>query len=103
MTLLEFLSAAARAGIVSSYLTTIALRLLLRSGVAIAACLLRHEKLRTPPLSFHLFGLLLFFKGLQEKQKAQRVILDTGHQVFEEHIRFFLVFDQWIALAVTAE
>src|SRR2546421_7346559 len=100
MTLFEFLSAATRTRIVSSDFRRIPLDLL--AGPAILSSLICGDELLTPRFALDLFFLLLLFDRLKEKEKTERVLLDAVHQVFKQFVRFFLVFDQWIALSITA-
>ena len=72
MTLFEFLSAAARAGIVSSDFGTIAFRLMRRSIAAIVVVLLRKNEFVVLTLLLNLLGLFFFLYRLEKKKKPQR-------------------------------
>src|SRR5712692_4414955 len=78
----EFFSTAAWAGIVSSDLGAVAFHLARRSIAAIVL-LLRHDEFGALPLPFDLLRLFLFLDRLKKEEKAERVFLDTVHQVFE--------------------
>jgi hypothetical protein len=92
VTLLEFFAAAARAGIVSSDLGTLAFNCLRRLAAAVAA-LLRHDKLGSFALPLYLLCLFLFLNGLQKKEKPERVLFDPRHQAFKQFVGFLLVFN----------
>src|SRR5437867_813514 len=102
MAFFEFLSTATRTGIISTDFGTIAFYLARRSIAAIAL-LLGHNELRTPAPALDLLGLLLFFDRLQKEEKTQSILFDTSHQIFEQYVGFFFVFDQWIALTIPSQ
>src|SRR5262249_20632451 len=90
MTLFEFLSAAAWAGIVSSNFGCIALRLS-RRAVATVVVLLRHDEFSAALFSLDLFCLLFFLDRLKQEEEPQRVFLDAAHQFFKQDVGLLFV------------